>query len=181
FIDELDAIGGSRGDYDSNAEHAQTLNELLVQMDGFTSSDHVVVVAATNRAEILDAALLRPGRFSRMVSVGLPSEEGRRAILAVHGAAKPLANPADLDAIAATTGGFSGAQLAELLNEAAIMAARDSRTMISADDLREGFRRVLAGPKRKSAPIADGEIEKIAYHEAGRVICAELCDHHENA
>src|SRR5262249_12430283 len=92
FIDDLDAIGTSRSDHDANAEHSQTLNELLVQMDGFTSSDHVVVVAATNRPEILDAALLRPGRFSRQVSVGLPSEEGRRAILAVHGAAKPLAD-----------------------------------------------------------------------------------------
>ena len=181
FIDEIDAIGGGRSEHDGNGETAQTLNELLVQMDGFGTSAHVVVVAATNRPEILDAALLRPGRFSRQISVGLPSEEGRRSILAVHGAAKPLADAVDLDAVAATTGGFSGAQLAELLNEAAIMAARENREAIDDDHLREGLRRVLAGPKRKSAPIAPGELEKIAYHEAGHVVCAELCEHHENA
>lgn len=181
FIDELDAIGTSRNDQESNSERAQTLNELLVQMDGFTTTSQVVVVAATNRPEILDAALLRPGRFSRTVSVGLPSEEGRRAILGVHSAGKPLLPAVDLDAIAAATGGFSGAQLAELLNEAAIMAARDDRATIGPDDLREGLRRVLGGPKRRSAPIADGELEKIAYHEAGHVICAELCEHHEKA
>jgi cell division protease FtsH len=181
FIDEIDAVGASRGGHDGNGERDQTLNELLVRMDGFSSSDRVVVVAATNRPEILDAALLRPGRFSRQISVGLPSEEGRRAILAVHSGSKPLEAGVDLDAIAATTGGFSGAQLAELLNEAAIMAARDRRETIRSDDLREGLRRVLAGPKRKSAPIGEGELEKIAYHEAGHVVCAELCEHHANA
>jgi cell division protease FtsH len=181
FIDEIDAVGGSRGGHDGNSERDQTLNELLVRMDGFSASDRVVVVAATNRPEILDAALLRPGRFSRQISVGLPSEEGRRAILAVHSNSKPLAAGVDCDAIAATTGGFSGAQLAELLNEAAIMAARDGRETIESDDVREGLRRVLAGPKRKSAPIAEGELEKIAYHEAGHVICAEMCENHANA
>jgi cell division protease FtsH len=181
FIDEIDAIGASRGQPDGNSEREQTLNELLVRMDGFTSSDHIVVVAATNRPEILDAALLRPGRFSRQVAVGLPSETGRRAILAVHSASKPLAAEVDLDAIAATTGGFSGAQLAELLNEAAIMAARSGRGWIESGDVREGLRRVLAGPKRRSAAIAEGELEKIAYHEAGHVVCAELCEHHEKA
>jgi cell division protease FtsH len=181
FIDEIDAIGASRGQADGNSEREQTLNELLVRMDGFTARNNVVVVAATNRPEVLDTALLRPGRFSRQISVGLPSEEGRRAILAVHSAVKPLAAGVDLDAIAATTGGFSGAQLADLLNEAAIMTARQDRVTIESDDLREGLRRVLAGPKRKSAPIAKGELEKIAYHEAGHVVCAELCEHHENA
>jgi len=181
FIDEIDAIGGTRGNGDGNSEREQTLNELLVQMDGFAATDAVVVVAATNRSEVLDPALLRPGRFSRRVAVGLPSEDGRRAILAVHSWSKPLAPEVDLDAIAAMTGSFSGAQLAELLNEAAIMAARGDRDSIVQDDLREGLRRVIAGPKRKSAPIADGELEKIAYHEAGHVICAELCEHHENA
>ena len=181
FIDEIDAIGATRGQADGNSEREQTLNELLVRMDGFTARNNVVVVAATNRPEVLDTALLRPGRFSRQISVGLPSEEGRRAILAVHSAVKPLAAGVDLDAIAATTGGFSGAQLAELLNEAAIMTARHDRETIESDDLREGLRRVLAGPKRKSAPIAEGELEKIAYHEAGHVVCAELCEHHENA
>jgi cell division protease FtsH len=181
FIDEIDAVGASRGGHDGNGERDQTLNELLVRMDGFSTSNRVVVVAATNRPEILDTALLRPGRFSRQISVGLPSEEGRRAILAVHSGSKPLAAGVDLDAIASTTGGFSGAQLAELLNEAAIMAARDGRETIESDDVREGLRRVLAGPKRKSAPIAAGELEKIAYHEAGHVVCAELCEHHANA
>jgi len=181
FIDEIDAIGGARGTGDGNSEREQTLNELLVQMDGFSATDAIVVIAATNRSEVLDPALLRPGRFSRRVAVGLPSEEGRRAILAVHSWSKPLSPEVDLDAIAAMTGSFSGAQLAELLNEAAIMAARGDRDSIVQDDLREGLRRVIAGPKRKSAPIADGELEKIAYHEAGHVICAELCEHHENA
>jgi cell division protease FtsH len=181
FIDEIDAIGASRGNGDGNSEREQTLNELLVQMDGFASSDAVVVIAATNRSDVLDSALLRPGRFSRRVSVGLPSEEGRRAILRVHSSSKPLAADVDLDAIAAMTGSFSGAQLADLLNEAAIMAARDDREAIVQDDLREGLRRVIAGPKRKSAPIADGELEKIAYHEAGHVVCAELCESHEKA
>jgi cell division protease FtsH len=181
FIDEIDAVGASRSGHDGNGERDQTLNELLVRMDGFSTSNRVVVVAATNRPDILDPALLRPGRFSRQISVGLPSEEGRRAILGVHSASKPLTAGVDLGAIAATTGGFSGAQLAELLNEAAIMAARDGRETIENDDVREGLRRVLAGPKRKSAPIAEGELEKIAYHEAGHVVCAEMCEHHANA
>ena len=181
FIDEIDAIGRRRADHDGHPEHEQTLNELLIQMDGFASSDLVVVVAATNRPDVLDAALLRPGRFSRQITLGLPSAEGRRQILTVHSASKPLAPSVDLDAIATTTGGFSGAQLSELLNEAAIMAAREGRAWLEGDDLREGLRRVLAGPKRKSAPIAEDELEKIAYHEAGHVVCAELCEHHENA
>jgi cell division protease FtsH len=181
FIDEIDALGASRGNYDGNSEREQTLNELLVQMDGFAASSNVIVVAATNRPEVLDAALLRPGRFSRQIAIGLPSEDGRREILGVHSASKPLAHDVDLDAIARTTGGFSGAQLAELLNEAAIMAARENREIIEGDDLREGLRRVLAGPKRRSAPLAEGELEKIAYHEAGHVVCAELCEHHEKA
>jgi cell division protease FtsH len=181
FLDELDAIGVARGNMDGNGERDQTLNELLVRMDGFSGSDHVVVVAATNRPEILDPALLRPGRFSRQITVGLPSAEGRRAILGVHSGSKPLAPEVDLDTVAATTGGFSGAQLAELLNEAAILAARDDRDSIESDDIREGLRRVIAGPKRKSAPIAEGELEKIAYHEAGHVVCAEVCEHSENA
>ena len=181
FIDELDAIGGSRSGNDGNSEREQTLNELLVQMDGFVASNHVVVVGATNRPDVLDEALLRPGRFSRQISVGLPSVEGRQAILGVHGASKPFAPDVDLTAVAAMTGGFSGAQLAELLNEAAIMAARENRLTIAADDVREGLRRVVAGPRRRSAPIGAGELEKIAYHEAGHVVCAELCERHENA
>ena len=181
FLDEIDAVGRSRSEHEGNSEREQTLNELLVQMDGFTSSANVIVVAATNRADVLDSALLRPGRFSRQISVGTPSEEGRREILRVHAEGKPLGGDVDFDAIARYTGGFSGAQLAELINEAAIMAARDDRELISQEDMREGMRRVIAGPKRKSAPIAEGELEKIACHEAGHVVCAELCPNHENA
>jgi cell division protease FtsH len=181
FLDEIDALGRARSEHDGNGERESTLNELLVQMDGFTSSAQVVVVAATNRPDVLDPALLRPGRLSRQIAVGTPSEEGRRAILRVHSVDRPLGSDVDFDALAVYTGGFSGAQLAELVNEAAIMAARDDRDEITQDDLREGMRRVLAGPKRKSAPIAEGELEKIAYHEAGHVVCAELCENHENA
>jgi len=181
FLDEIDALGRARSEHDGNSERESTLNELLVQMDGFSSSAQVVVVAATNRPDVLDPALLRPGRLSRQIAVGTPSEEGRREILGVHSVDRPLADDVDFDALARYTGGFSGAQLAEMVNEGAIMAARDDRDSITQDDLREGMRRVLAGPKRKSAPIAEGELEKIAYHEAGHVICAELCENHENA
>ena len=158
FIDELDAIGVSRGGHDGNSEREQTLNELLVQMDGFVASDQVVVVGATNRPDVLDNALLRPGRFSRQISVGLPSVEGREAILGVHGASKPFAPDVDLTAIAVMTGGFSGAQLAELLNEAAIMAARDEpshdRGRRRARGLETRDRGSRGGGARRSAPAS---------------------------
>src|SRR5262249_2112078 len=156
FIDEIDAIGAARGHPDGNTEREQTLNELLVRMDGFAARDRVVVVAATNRPEILDPALLRPGRLSRQITVGLPSEAGRRAILGVHSAPKPLASGVDLDAIAAMTSGFSGAQLAELLNEAAIMAARSHPLAIDRHRLREGLPPVRARPNRQGAPVPSG-------------------------
>jgi cell division protease FtsH len=141
----------------------------------------VICIAATNRLDVLDPALLRPGRFGRHVTVGLPAAEGRGAILRVHAAGKPLARDVDLDQLAASMGGLSGAQLAEVVNEAAIMAARGGAAEIRRSDFREGYLRVLAGPKRHNAPIAEGELEVIACHEAGHVLCAEYGEQYEKA
>jgi cell division protease FtsH len=178
FIDEIDAVGtkrGAGGESGGAREDDKTLNQLLVELDGFGGADQVVVIAATNLMDNLDPALLRPGRLSRQVQVSPPDEAGRRAILAVHSRGKPLAEDADLDRIAHITAGQSGAELAELVNEAAIWAARHDRTTISNDDLWEGLCRVIAGPKKASAMIADGEREVVAYHEAGHVLAGELC------
>jgi cell division protease FtsH len=181
FIDEIDAVGRSRGSGDNNSERDQTLNQILVEMDGFSPNDRVVCVAATNRLDVLDPALLRPGRFGRQVAVPLPSAEGRAAILGVHAAGKPLHPEVDLDHLATRMGGLSGAELAEVVNEAAIMASRAQRDEIATEHLREGYLRVLAGPKRRSAPMAEGELEVIACHEAGHVLCAELGERYEKA
>jgi len=181
FIDEIDAVGRARGSGDANSEREQTLNQILVELDGFSTTDQVVCVAATNRLEVLDPALLRPGRFGRHVAVPLPSESGRAAILDVHAKGRPLAEDVDLGELAASTGGLSGAQLAEVVNEAAVMAARAGRWEIAREHFREGYLRVLAGPKRRSAPIADGELEVIAAHEAGHVLCAEYGERYEKA
>jgi cell division protease FtsH len=178
FIDELDAVGakrGSGGEPGGAREDDRTLNQLLVELDGFSARDQVVVVAATNRLDSLDPALLRPGRLSRQVQVTTPDEAGRRAILAVHGAGKPLAEDADLDRLAHITAGQSGADLAEVMNEAAIWAARHERPAITNDDLWEGLCRVIAGPKKASSVLAEGERETVAYHEAGHVLAGELC------
>ena len=181
FIDEIDAVGRARGGADANSEREQTLNQILVELDGFSTDDRIVCVAATNRLDVLDPALLRPGRFGRHIAVPLPAAPGRAAILRVHAAGKPLAGDVDLDALAASMGGLSGAQLAEVVNEAAIMAARGGASEIRPADFREGYLRVLAGPKRRSAPIAEGELEVIACHEAGHVLCAELGERYEKA
>jgi cell division protease FtsH len=181
FIDEIDAVGRSRSSGDGHAEREQTLNQILVELDGFSTTDRIVCVAATNRLDVLDPALLRPGRFGRHISVPLPSVSGRAAILRVHTAAKPLAADVDLDALAVEMGGLSGAQLAEVTNEAAVMAAREHDDEIRRAHFREGYLRVLAGPKRRSAPIADGELEVIAAHEAGHVLCAEYGEQYEKA
>lgn len=180
FIDEIDAVGRKRGTLGNggNDERETTLNQLLVELDGFTPRDRIVVVAATNRVELLDDALTRPGRFDRHIPVSLPAERGRRAILAVHAANKHLAADADLDHVAAITAGFSGADLAKLLNEAAIMAVRAGRTEIGNDDLTEGMLRVIAGPERKDRALAAGELERIAWHEAGHALAADLCPTH---
>ena len=144
-------------------------------MDGFGGNERLLVIAATNRLDTLDPALLRPGRFSRHVHVGAPSEDGRLSILNVHAKGKPLADDVDLPHLAKVTAGSSGAELAEMLNEGAIMAARGKRPEITHEDLFEGFLRVIAGPRKASAMLASGEREAVAYHEAGHVLCAELC------
>jgi cell division protease FtsH len=177
FIDELDAIGKRRsgaGDA-GHDERDHTLNQLLVELDGFQSSERIVCVAATNRMELLDPALLRPGRLSRHVLIDLPSAEGRRAILGVHAAGKPLATDVDLDRLAEGTAGRSGADLADVVNEGAIMAARAKRHVITHADLLEGHLRVLAGPVKRSSTLSDEERDVVAHHEAGHALVAEFC------
>ncbi|MHB1130934.1 MAG: ATP-dependent zinc metalloprotease FtsH [Chloroflexota bacterium] len=172
FIDEIDAVGRHRGagTGGGNDEREQTLNQLLVEMDGFDSQTNVVVIAATNRPDILDRALLRPGRFDRRIMLDPPDIVGRRHILAVHTRDKRLADDIDLDAIAQQTPGFAGADLANLMNEAAILAARDGRNAIGRHDFEEAVMRVVAGPERKSRVITDQEKSVIAYHEVGHAI-----------
>ena len=180
FFDELDAVGRARsGGPASSSEHEATLNQLLVELDGFGSNDRIVVLAATNRLDILDQALLRPGRFDRHVRVDLPAERGRLAILQLHARGKPIADPEALAGLARVTGGMSGASLENILNEAAIMAARARRRVIEAADLTEGQLRAIAGPQRRDAPLRDDERVAIAWHEAGHALAAELCPTHE--
>ncbi|MBI4329251.1 MAG: ATP-dependent zinc metalloprotease FtsH, partial [Chloroflexi bacterium] len=176
FVDEIDAVGRHRGAGlgGGHDEREQTLNQILVEMDGFDSSTNVIVLAATNRPDILDPALLRPGRFDRRVVVDLPDVRGRRGILDVHVKGKPLAQEVDLDKIAKETSGFSGADLANLVNEAAILAARRSKTVIGPDEFAEAVERVVAGPERKSRVISPKEKKIVAYHEAGHALVAHL-------
>jgi cell division protease FtsH len=183
FIDEIDSIGRHRsgGDGGTNQESEQTLNQILVELDGFNGRERIICIAATNRLDILDDALLRPGRFGLQIRVDAPNEAGRLAILELHTRGKPLAENVDLPALARITAGSSGAQLADMVNQAAIMAARERRTAISHADLKEGHLRVLAGPKKQGAMMAEGELEVIAYHEAGHVLTAELAETHEKA
>ncbi len=172
FIDEIDAVGRHRGAGmgGGNDEREQTLNQILVEMDGFDSQTNVIVVAATNRPDILDPALLRPGRFDRKVVVDRPDRRGREAILRVHARGKPLAPDVDLEVIARQTPGFVGADLENLLNEAAILAARRNKRAITMAELVESIERVMAGPARKSRVISEAERRIIAYHEAGHAI-----------
>ncbi len=176
FIDEIDAVGRHRGAGlgGSHDEREQTLNQILVEMDGFDSSTNIIVIAATNRPDILDPALLRPGRFDRQVILDRPDVKGRRAILEVHCRGKPLDNDVDLDTIARQTPGFSGADLANLVNEAAILAARRSKRRISMREFNEAIDRVIAGPERKSRVLSPKEREIIAYHEAGHALVAHF-------
>jgi cell division protease FtsH len=178
FIDELDALGRRRSEsgQGGNDEYEHTLNQLLIEMDGFTGNERLVCVGATNRLDVLDPALLRPGRFSRQVAVELPSAEGRLAILQVHARGRPLAGEVDLVEIAEGTAGSSGADLREMLNEGAIMAARDDRAEVSRADLAEGHLRALAGPARRSSPLTAEEREVVARHEAGHALVAEFCE-----
>ena len=183
FFDEIDAIGRARGGGSGGAdsEREGTLNQLLVELDGFGDRDRVVVIAATNRLDMLDTALLRPGRFDRRVQVGLPAETGRLAILKLHSKGMPIATPESLEALARVTAGFAGADLSNMVNEAAIMAARDGRESIMAHDLDEGMLRAIAGPQKADRRIAEGELEVIAWHEAGHALAAELCPTHQKA
>jgi cell division protease FtsH len=173
FIDEFDALGKARGGVNSHEEREQTLNQLLVELDGFTSTDGVVVIAATNRLDTLDPAVLRPGRFNRKIHVGLPDVAGRREILGVHARGKPLADDIDLDAIARRTYGFSGAQLADLLNEAAILAARRHGEAIATEDVHGGWLKVAIGTGRRRS-MDERERSIIAAHEVGHAICGRL-------
>jgi cell division protease FtsH len=183
FFDEIDAIGRQRGAGMSGAdsEREGTLNQLLVELDGFGARDKVVVIAATNRLDMLDPALLRPGRFDRRVQVGLPAEAGRLAILELHSKGMPIEDRAALAGLARVTAGFAGADLSNMVNEAAIMAARAGRRSILAADLDEGLLRSVAGPQRADRRLADGELEVIAWHEAGHALAAELCPTHTKA
>lgn len=179
FIDELDAIGRQRGVHIGavNDEREQTLNQLLVEMDGFAPNAGVIVLAATNRPDVLDHALLRPGRFDRQVVVDAPDIDGREAILRVHVRGKPLAKSVDLRAIAQSTPGFSGADLANAVNEAALLAARHHETEISQADLEEAVEKVVAGPERKSRRLKEEEKRRVAYHEVGHALVAAYSEH----
>jgi len=179
FIDELDAIGRQRGVHVGavNDEREQTLNQLLVEMDGFEANTGVIILAATNRPEVLDRALLRPGRFDRQVTVDAPDVDGREAILRVHARGKPLADDTDLRRVAQATPGFSGADLANALNEAALLAVRRGHPQIAQTDLEEAVERVVAGPERKSRRLSDEEKTRVAYHEVGHALVAAFSEH----
>ena len=176
FIDEIDAVGRHRGAGlgGGHDEREQTLNQILVEMDGFETGSNVIILASTNRPDILDPALLRPGRFDRRVTLDNPDVKGREAILKVHVQGKPLAAEIDLTAIAKQTPGFSGADLANLVNEAAILAARERRKSVEHQDFAESIDRVIAGPARKSRVITDRDKEVTAYHEAGHALVGHL-------
>jgi cell division protease FtsH len=173
FIDEFDALGKARGGANSHEEREQTLNQLLIELDGFTSTEGVVVIAATNRVDVLDPAVLRPGRFGRKIHVGLPDVVGRREILAVHSRGKPFEPTVDLDIVARKTYGFSGAQLADLLNEAAILAARRKSDVVGADDVHGGWLKVAVGAGRRRS-MDERERSIIAAHEVGHAICGRI-------
>ncbi len=179
FVDEIDAVGRHRGAGlgGGHDEREQTLNQILVEMDGFETNNNIIVLAATNRPDILDPALLRPGRFDRRVVLDLPDVVGRKAILKVHSSGKPLAPEVNLDTLAKETPGFSGADLANLVNEAALLAARRNKKAIFTSEFEEAVERVIAGPERKSRVIAPREKEMTAYHEAGHAMVAWALPH----
>lgn len=177
FIDEIDAVGRQRGTGlgGGHDEREQTLNQLLVQMDGFETNEGIIVMAATNRADILDPALLRPGRFDRQIHVNLPDVRGREQILKVHARNKPLAQDVNFKILSRMTSGFSGADLENLLNEAAILAARAGKKMIGNKELFEGINKVLLGPQKRSRLVTEADKRITAYHESGHAIIAKLC------
>ena len=179
FIDEIDAVGRRRGAGigGGHDEREQTLNQILVQMDGFESNEGVIIMAATNREDILDPALLRPGRFDRRINVNLPDVRGREQILKVHARNKPLAPDVNFKTIARITAGFSGAELANLLNEAAILTARKGKKLIGNLELYDGINKVLMGPQKKSRVVTESDKRCTAYHESGHAVLACLCKH----
>jgi cell division protease FtsH len=179
FMDEIDAVGRHRGAGlgGGHDEREQTLNQLLVEMDGFEMKDNIILIAATNRPDILDPALLRPGRFDRQIVVDRPDRNGRRKILEVHSKGKPLAPEIDLDVLAGGTPGFTGADLANLVNEAALLAARHGKKVIGQDDLEEGIMRVIAGPEKKARLLSEKEQRITAYHEMGHALVGHFLEH----
>jgi cell division protease FtsH len=178
FMDEIDAVGRHRGAGlgGGHDEREQTLNQLLVEMDGFELKDNIILIAATNRPDILDPALLRPGRFDRQIVVDRPDRNGRRKILEVHAKGKPLASEIDLDTLAAGTPGFTGADLANLVNEAALLAARRGKKTIEQEELEEGIMRVIAGPEKKTRLLSEHERKITAYHELGHALVGHYLD-----
>lgn len=176
FIDEIDAVGRQRGTGlgGGHDEREQTLNQLLVEMDGFGSTEGIIVIAATNRPDVLDPALLRPGRFDRQITVHQPDIHGREEILRVHARNKPLEASVDLSVIAKSTSGFTGADLANLLNEAALLAARKNKSLIGMDELEDAFTKIVAGPQKRSMRIKESEKLKTAYHEAGHAVLSHV-------
>jgi cell division protease FtsH len=179
FMDEIDAVGRHRGAGlgGGHDEREQTLNQLLVEMDGFEPNESIIMIAATNRPDILDPALLRPGRFDRQIVVDRPDREGRRAILEVHSRGKPLAADLELDTLAAATPGFTGADIANLVNEAALLAARQNKKLVDMDDMEEAILRVIAGPEKKSRLLSGDEKLITAYHETGHALVAHFLAH----
>jgi cell division protease FtsH len=179
FVDEIDAVGRQRGAGlgGGHDEREQTLNQLLVEMDGFDPNTGVILIAATNRPDVLDPALLRPGRFDRQIVVDAPDAKGREEILKIHARGKPFADDVKLEVIAKRTPGFTGADLANTLNEAALLAARRGKTRIEMEDIEEALDRVIAGPQRRSRVVDKKEREVIAYHEAGHAVVGELLEH----
>src|SRR5437660_1686493 len=179
FMDEIDAVGRHRGAGlgGGHDEREQTLNQLLVEMDGFEAKDNIIMIAATNRPDILDPALLRPGRFDRQIAVDRPDRKGRAKILEVHTRGKPLAKVIDIDALAGQTPGFTGADLSNLINEAALLAARTGKREIGQDELEEGIMRVIAGPEKKTRVMSEKERKITAYHEMGHALVSHFLEH----
>jgi len=181
FIDEIDAVGRHRGTGigGGHDEREQTLNQLLVEMDGFTGKDNVIVIAATNRRDILDPALLRPGRFDRQITVGYPDVKGREKILQVHTKSKNVGPDVDLETIAKSTVGFTGADLENLVNEACLLAAQKNKKAFTMEEIQEATIKVIAGPEKKSHKVTEKEKRLTAFHEAGHAVCTYYCDHQD--